>query len=80
MTKWMIYNNNIDAHELMTLYISGFKWMHYYRLVGALERHVQMDFHAARLVEEPGCSVCMDALQASMWIHTDTQSLWMPSQ
>ena len=48
-------------------------------LVGALEQHSQMDPHADRLVEEPGCSVSMDALQASIWMHTDTQSLWMPS-
>ena len=38
-----------------------------------------MDPHADGLAEEPVCGVSMDALQASMWIHTDTQSLWMPS-
>ena len=39
-----------------------------------------MDPQADGLAEEPGCGASMDALQASMWMHTDTQSLWMPSQ
>ena len=47
-------------------------------LVGAPELHIQMDPHADRLAEEPGCSVGMDALQSSMWMHTDSWSLWMP--
>ena len=63
----------------MALYISGFKWMHYYGTVGALELHIQMDPLAARLAKEPGCSVYMDTLQASICMHTDTWSLWMPS-
>ena len=39
-----------------------------------------MDPHADGLAEEPGCGVSMDVLQASIWIHTGSRSLWMPSQ
>ena len=48
--------------------------------VGALEEHIQMDPHIDGPAEEPGCSASMDALKASMWMHSDTWSLWMPSQ
>ena len=67
----MLCDSNIDALELMALYISGFKGMPYYGPVDALELHIWMDPHTARLAEEPGCSVCMDAPQASMSMHTD---------